>query len=130
MSPAPKALSVCRSKWKRHCSDFLRSSFDSRFHLLSDKRNDRLAEKQNGHSLDSCVIPNTAANSTSLAKRGESLQSAALLEHDRTQDIYRQPVFDSWGRVHIPRTYWALWTAFLFFPNFPQHTRCRLRVKA
>ena len=77
------------------------------------------AEKQNGHSLDSCVIPNTAANSTSLAKRGESLQSAALLEHDRTRDIYRQPVFDSWGRVHIPRTYWALWTAFLFFPEFP-----------
>ena len=45
MSPAPKALSVCRSKWKRHCSGFLRSSFDSRFHLLSCIRNDRLAGK-------------------------------------------------------------------------------------
>lgn len=32
-----------------YCSDFLRSSFDSRFRLLSCRRNDRLARKQSGH---------------------------------------------------------------------------------
>ena len=47
------------------------------------------------------------------------LQSAVLLEHGRTQGIYRQPTSDSWGRVRIPRTYWALWTVFQSFPGFP-----------
>ena len=51
LSPAPKALSVCHSMWKTHCSDFRQSSFDSKLHLLSDKRNDRLAKKQNGHDF-------------------------------------------------------------------------------